>query len=83
MIDQLEFCTPDLGSNAGSNVPFVGDTMQPAMNIGAGMFKDPSLMGIFPLPPPSPTATITPINMISSSTSGSLGSFDPWVVPHP
>jgi hypothetical protein len=41
------------------------------------------LMGIFPLPPPSPTTNITPINMISSFTSGSLGSFDPWVVPHP
>jgi hypothetical protein len=77
------FCTPDLGSNAGSNVPFVGDTTQSSLNIGVGMFKYPSLMGIFPLPPPSPTAIISPINMISSSTSGSLGSFDPWVVPHP
>jgi hypothetical protein len=25
-IDQLAFFTPDLGSNVGSNVPFVGDT---------------------------------------------------------
>jgi hypothetical protein len=82
-IDQLVFCTPDLGSNAGSNVPFVGDTTQYFVNIGVGMFKDTSLMGIFPLPPPSPTAHIAPINMISSFTSGSLGSFDPWVVPHP
>jgi hypothetical protein len=71
MINQLVFCTPDLGSNVGSNV-------------GAGMFKDPSLIGNFPLPPPSPsTAHISPINMISSFTSGSLESIDPWVVPHP
>jgi hypothetical protein len=27
-IDQLSFCTPDLGSNVGSNVPFVGDIKQ-------------------------------------------------------
>jgi hypothetical protein len=47
------------------------------------MFKDSLLMGIFPLPPLSPTANVAPINMISSSTSGSLGSIDPWVVPRP
>jgi hypothetical protein len=81
MIYQLEFYTPDLGSNVRSNVPFVDDTMQYALNIGAKMFKYPSIMGIFPLPPPYPTAIITPINMIYSFTSGSLGSVDPWVVP--
>jgi hypothetical protein len=35
---------------------------------------------------PSPTTSFynfSLINMISSFTSGSLGSFDPWVVPHP
>jgi hypothetical protein len=37
-------------------------------------------MGIFPLPTPD-TTHIAPINMILSFTSGSLGSFDPWVVP--
>jgi hypothetical protein len=56
--------------------------MQSYMNVGAWIFKDPSLMGIFPLPPPSPTAHIALVNMISSFTSGSLGSIDPWVVPH-
>jgi hypothetical protein len=73
-IDQLAFCTPDLGSNVGSNVPFVGDTQQSYMSVGVGMFKDSSLMGTFPLPPPPPTTNISPINMISSFTSGSLGS---------
>jgi hypothetical protein len=48
----------------GSNVPFVGDTTQYFVSIGVGMFKDPSLMGIFPLPLSSPTAHIATINMI-------------------
>jgi len=52
------------------------------MNVGARMFKDPSLMGIFHLPPPSPTTTISPINMIFVVTNGSLGFVDPWVVAH-
>jgi hypothetical protein len=38
-------------------------------------------MGIFPLHPPSPTTNVSPINMILSFNSGSLGSFDPLVVP--
>jgi hypothetical protein len=79
MIDQLVFCTPDLGSNAGSNVPFVCDTQQSSLSVVVGMFKDPSLMGIFF---PRLAVNIAPINMISSFTSGSLGSVDPWVVPH-
>jgi hypothetical protein len=83
MINHLALCTLDLGSNLGSNVPFFDDTTQYYMNISVGMFKYPSLMGIFPLPPPSPTAPITPINIISSYTGGSHGSFDPWVAPHP
>jgi hypothetical protein len=52
------------------------------MHVGAGMVKYPSLMAIFPLPPPYPTTTITPINMISSFSNGSLDFFNPWVVPH-
>jgi len=53
------------------------------MNISVGMFKYPSLMGIFPLPLQSPTAHIAHINIISSYTSGSHGSYDPWVALHP
>jgi hypothetical protein len=82
-INQLVFCIQDLGSNARSNTPFVGDTQQSYMHVGVGMFKDPSLIGIFPLPPPSLIANIDPINKISSFTDGSLGSFDPWVVHCP
>jgi hypothetical protein len=39
-------------------------------------------MGISPLPAPD-TTHIALINMICSSTGESLGSVDPWVVPHP
>jgi hypothetical protein len=52
------------------------------MNVIVGIFKDTSLMGIFLLPPMSPTANIATINMISSFTSRSIISVDPWVVPH-
>jgi hypothetical protein len=69
--------------NLGSNVPFVEDTQQSYMSVGAGMFKDSSLMGTFLLPPPPLDMNIAPINMISSSTSGSLWYINPWVVPHP
>jgi hypothetical protein len=80
-IDQLTLYTRDLGSNEGSNVPFFGDTTQYFMNVGVGMFKYPSSMGIFSLPPLSPNTHIARINMISSYTSGSLRSVYPWVVP--
>jgi hypothetical protein len=83
MIDQLVFYTPNLRSNVRSNIPFVGDTQQSYMNVGVGMFKYPSLMGIFSLLPPPPTTKISPINMISSFTNGSLDLVDPCVVPHP
>jgi hypothetical protein len=53
------------------------------MNVGVEMFKESSLMGTFPFPPPPPTMNISPINIISSFTRGSLWYFDPWVVPHP
>jgi hypothetical protein len=82
-IDHLVFFTPDLGSNVGSIVPFVGNHTQSYMNVDVGMLKHPSLMGIFTLPLPSPTTSITPINMISSFTNGSLECFDPWLVPCP
>jgi hypothetical protein len=42
-IDHLVFFTPNLGSNVGSNVPFIGDNFQCEMNIDARMFKNTSL----------------------------------------
>ena len=47
------------------------------------MFKYLYLLGTFPLPLPNTTILSTPIHMISLITGGSLGSFDPWVVPRP
>ena len=46
--------------------------------IGAGLFKDPCLMGVFP--PPVPDAFVAPINMISF-----VGTFmgDPSLLPNP
>jgi hypothetical protein len=65
----------------GSSVPFVSDTKQSYLNIGAWMFKYPLLMGIFLLPPLFPTTKISHVNMVSSFTSGSIGYVGPWVVP--
>jgi len=53
------------------------------MSVGAMMFKDSSLLGKFALPPPPLNQNVSPINMISSTTHGSLGSSDTWVVTHP
>jgi hypothetical protein len=83
VIDQLALCSPDLRSNVGSNIPFVGDTQQSYMDVVVGIFKESSLMGMLHLLRPPLVVNIYPINMISSFTSRSLGSFDPWVVPHP
>ena len=45
--------------------------------VGAGLFKDPCLMGVFP--PPVPDTIVTPINMISSI---GIHMGDPWVLPN-
>ena len=47
-----------------ANVPLVSNSHQVPELVGAGLFKDPCLMGVFP--PPVPDTIITPINMISS-----------------
>jgi hypothetical protein len=75
--------TPNIGSNARSNVPFIDGAKKSYMSVGMRMFKDSSLMVKFPLPPAPPSTNIALVPMISSFTSGSLGSFNPWVVPHP
>jgi hypothetical protein len=53
------------------------------MSVSEGMLKYSFFNGTFPLPPPAPSTNISPINMISSFTIGSLMSFDPWVVARP
>ena len=65
-VDQLSF----FASSFEGNVPFVEHTSKSLVSVGVGLFKDPSLMGVFPLPPPN----LAPVNMISVR-------FDPWVLP--
>jgi hypothetical protein len=65
-VDQLSF----FASSSEGNVPFVEHTSSSLVSVGAGLFKDPSLMGVFPLPPPN----LASVNMITAHT-------DPWVLP--
>ena len=77
IVDQLDFCTSDLRTNTESTIPLIGDSSSKPEIIGAGLFKDSSLMRIFPSSPSDPPLTV-PINMISTHTS-----FDPLIIPHP
>ena len=61
-----------------TNVPLVINSHPVTELIGAGLFKDPCLMGVFP--PHVLDAFVAPINMISS-----IGIFmgDRWILPNP
>ena len=61
-----------------ANVPLVSNSHLVTELIGARLFKDPCLIGVFP--PPIPDAFVTPINMISS-VSTLMG--DPWALLNP
>ena len=76
-IDQLDYCTPNVRFDATSNVSLVNSHVVLEL-IGAGLFKDPCLMGVFL--PHVPDAFVAPINMISS-VGTSMG--DPWILPDP
>jgi hypothetical protein len=82
-VDQLDFCMTDSRAPATNNIPFLGDHKITYENIGVGLLKDSSLMGTFPTPLPPTTHHIAIIDMISTTTYQSLGSSDPWIVPHP
>ena len=69
MGDQLSFFA---SSSLDGNVPYMKHTGAPYESVGVGIFKDPTLMGIFPLPPPH----VASVNMISVKS-------DPWVIPSP
>lgn len=60
--------------HVNTNVFFVVNTPNVYVSVDIGLFKDSSLINIFPLPPSD--ANVSPINMISLFTSGSLGSYD-------
>ena len=64
--------------DSASNVPLVSESYKVPELIGAALFKDPYLMGVFPSPVPD--VVITLMNMISSVCTH-LG--DPWVITNP
>ena len=77
IVNQLDFCTLDLRPQANSSVPLISDSLSNAQSIGTGLFKDPCLMGVFPLPAPD-LSTMAPAHMISLG-----GSDAPKRVPSP
>ena len=68
-VDQLSFFN---STSFESNVSYVDCIPTPYESIRFGIYKDPTLMGLFSLPPPK-TAQV---NMISNS-------YDPWIIPSP
>lgn len=83
MIDQPGYCTSNLRANDSTNVLFVGDSQGAYESVSVGMFKDSSLMGTFPFSLLDTSKGKTRVCIISSVTSGSLGFYDPWLVPSP
>lgn len=54
------------------SIPFVNGPLLSLQSIGVGIFKDPSLMGTFTLPPPSRMSNVARVktcNMLSSTSS--------------
>ena len=68
-------CNSLLIPNSNSIVPLISESASAGQSIGVVMFKDPCLMGIFPLPPLD-IPNMALINMIYSS-----GSYDPTIEP--
>jgi len=68
-VNQLSFFA---SSFSDGNVPYVKHYGAPYESVGDGLFKDSSLMGIFPLPPPH----VAFVNMVSVKSNS-------WVIPTP
>jgi hypothetical protein len=80
-IDQLAFFNSDTHN---SNVPFIAKTLLGYENIGVGLLKDLTLMGMFPIPPlDAPPPLVSSINMISTSIRKTHTSSNPWVILEP
>jgi hypothetical protein len=64
------------------NVSFISKTPPGYENVGVGLLKHSTLMGIFPIPPPNiPPLFVASINMISTIVHETLESYEPWIVP--
>lgn len=81
IIDQLDFCTPYLRTNAITNVSFFDDSLEVYASVSVSLFNDSSLLGKFPLPSIDATQ-VDPINMISS-IAFSYSAYDMWGIPNP
>ena len=64
-IDQLDFYSPDITSTMKNNVPLLEQSNPQYKNVGFGILKGSTLMGVFPSNPP-PTYLVSSVNMISS-----------------
>jgi hypothetical protein len=76
-VNQLDFCMPNLRTQANSSMPLINDSISTTQSIGTGLFKHPCLMGVFPLPAPD-LFIVAPVYMISLG-----GADDPRRVPSP
>lgn len=70
-LDQLDFCTTSVPHGSGHTVPSVDNSVE---SIGVGMFKESSLLGTFPIPPPICYISLTSLDSVScdqaSTSSG-------------
>ena len=71
-IDQLDFYSLDKSSNSTNNVPLLASSALQYQNIGVGILKYSSLMGVFPLNSPPSTSHVVFVNMISTSSYDTL-----------
>jgi hypothetical protein len=80
-VDQLAFFKSDTRT---SNIPFIAKTPPGYENVGVGLLKDSTLMGMFPIPPPDiPPPLAASINMISTFVRENHLSYDPWLIDEP
>ena len=63
-INQLDYYTPETGIQ--SSVPFMGNSKIVIQDVGVGMFKDPSLIETFTIPPLTSTPQTAPVFAITS-----------------
>ena len=84
IVDQQTFL-PNSSQVTGS-IPMIHGSNHSLQNIGVGLLKDPSLMGIFSLPPlinPAEVATVETYNMKSSISNGFgrfLNILSAWII---
>lgn len=72
-LDQLDFCTTSIPHGSVHTIPSVDNSVE---SIGAGMFKESSLLGTFSIPPPICYISSTSLDLVScdqASTSSGPG----------